>query len=62
MDYGLDYNLGTFVLINWATKSENSISELEAFDWSSRYNCRPTKRASARIDEILEDMQLCSQF
>ena len=63
MDYELDYNLGTFVLINLATKSENSISEMEAFDWSARsYNCRTTDRADKRIGEILDAMEICSQF
>ena len=63
MDYELDYNFGTFVLTNWATKSETTISELEAFDWSARrYNCRTTKRAAAKIDKILDEMQLCSAF
>jgi hypothetical protein len=63
MDYELDYNFGTFVLTNWATKSETTISELEAFDWSARqYNCRTTKRAEAKIDKILDEMQVCSAF
>ena len=63
MVYELDYNLGTFVLTNWATKSETTLSEVEAFDWSARrYNCRTTKRASDQIDSILEAMQLQHSF
>ena len=62
MDYELDYNLGTFVLVNWATKSETTISDTEAFDWSARRRCRVTTRADAKIDEVLEEMQLASSF
>ena len=62
MDYELDYKLRTFVLINWATKSETTISDTEAFDWSARHNCRVTKRANAKIDEVLDEMQLALTF
>jgi len=59
MEYELDYNLGTFVLTNWASKSETTISDLEAFDWSARsYICKTSKRADERIGEILEEMQV----
>jgi hypothetical protein len=59
MDYQLDYNLGTFVLTNIASKSETTISDTEAFDWSARsYICKVSKRADRRIGEILEEMQV----
>lgn len=63
MEYELDYNFGTFVLTNWATKSETTISDTEALDWSgSRRNCRSTRRANDQIDSIFEAMQLQHSF
>ena len=58
MEYELDYNLGTFVLINLASKSETTISDNEAFDWSARnYICKTSKRANERIEGILGEME-----
>ena len=62
MNYELDYNLGTFVLIDWSTKSETTLSGSEAFNWSARSYCKVTRRADRQINNVLEDMQLCSQF
>ena len=56
-EYELDYNLGTFVLVNWASKSETSISHTEAMTWASRHNVSVTLTANQAIDDILEEMQ-----
>lgn len=50
----LDYNNGQFVLVDWNNKSEHTIQEHEAFDWSSRV--RVTRRANKRLDTIMERM------
>ena len=56
-DYELDYNLGTFVLVSWASKSETSISPTEAMTWATRSNVSVTSKANQAIDHILEEMQ-----
>ena len=58
MEYELDYNLGTFVLVNWASKSETPLNINEAFEWSAKKKCHVTEKADREIGNILNDMEL----
>ena len=50
----IDYNLGTFVIVNWSSKAETSISRVEAEDKWFNGGYKFSKRAKAEIREQID--------